>query len=230
MRIPAVIFDLDGTLVDSEPLYHEAGRRTLAAHGVAEFGWEEHLRFVGVGTGDTLRTLRAEHGLAAPVEELLAQMDGHYLRLAAGAAPLPGAVALARALADAGHPLAVASGSSPAAIAAVLEGAGLAALFPVAVSAEEVPRGKPAPDVFERAARLLGVAAEDCVVVEDAPPGVRAALAAGMRCVAAPSVPAQADDPVFAEAGLLFGGGPEHFDARVAYAWITGEPGAAAAG
>lgn len=222
MGIPAVIFDLDGTLVDSEPLYHEAGRRTLAAHGAGGFTWEQHLRFVGVSTRDTLTALRAEYGLAAPVERLLAELDAHYLALAAGAAVCGGAVALARALAERGCALAVASGSSRAAIGAVLAGTGLADLFGVTVSAQEVARGKPEPDVFLEAARRLGVAPGDCVVVEDAPPGVRAAGAAGMRCVAVPSVPAQAADPAFAAAGLLFAGGPAEFDARAAYAWITG--------
>ncbi|MDI5966197.1 HAD family hydrolase [Streptantibioticus silvisoli] len=224
MRIPAVIFDLDGTLVDSEPLYYEAGRRTLAAHGVTGFSWERHLRFVGVGTEDTLRSLRAEYGLAAPVADLLAEMDGHYLALAPDAALLDGAVALARRLAAAGHPLAVASGSSRAAIDAALAGSGLAPLFGAVVSAQEVDRGKPAPDVFVEAARRLGADAAHCVVVEDSPPGVRAAAAAGMRCVAAPSVPARAGDEVFASVGLLFAGGPAAFDARAAFDWITGGP------
>ncbi len=221
MGIPGVIFDLDGTLVDSEPLYCEAGRRMLAARGVGGFGWEEHMGFVGVGTEETVRELRGRYGLGVPVERLLAELEGHYLELAGGAAPIAGAVALARALAERGHPLAVASGSSARAIGAVLAGTGLAALFPVTVSADEVARGKPAPEVFTEAARRLGLAPADCVVVEDAPPGVLAASAAGMRCVAAPSVREQADDPAFGLAGLLFAGGPGHFDARAAYAWIT---------
>jgi beta-phosphoglucomutase-like phosphatase (HAD superfamily) len=118
--------------------------------------------------------------------------------------------------------MAVASGSSPEAITAVLSGTGLDSWFGTAVSADEVANGKPAPDVFLEAARRLGVSPGDCVVVEDAVPGAEAAHAAGMRCVAVPSVPAQADDPAFARAGLLVRGGQAEFTARAAYDWLTG--------
>lgn len=85
-----------------------------------------------------------------------------------------------------GVPMAVASGSSRAAIEATLAVTGLDAYLPLYVSADEVAHGKPEPDVFLEAARRLGVAPESCVVLEDAVPGIRAARAAGMRCVAVP--------------------------------------------
>jgi HAD superfamily hydrolase (TIGR01509 family) len=220
---PAVIFDLDGTLVDSEPHYYEAGRRVLAAHGVTDFGWEEHTRFVGIGTRETMETLRAEYEIAAPVEQLLAEKNRSYLELAGRSTPVFGRMRrLVEQLHAAAHPLAVASGSSREAIDAVLAGAGLAALLPVRVSAEEVARGKPQPDVFLEAARRLGRSPGDCVVVEDAPPGAEAARRAGMRCVAVPYVRGTEADPGFTSAGLLFAGGQGEFDARRAYAWITG--------
>ena len=187
---PPVIFDLDGTLVDSEPLYYEAGRQVLAEHGVSGFTWEEHLRFLGVGTRETLRTLRAEYGIAAPVEQLLDEKNRVYLALAhRSVVAFPKMRRLAELLAESGAALAVASGSSRAAIDAVLTGTGLAPLFPVRVSAEEVGRGKPAPDVFLEAARRLGARPVDCVALEDAPAGAEAARRAGMRCVAVPSAP-----------------------------------------
>lgn len=220
---PAVIFDLDGTLVDSEPHYFEAGRRVLARHGVPGFTWEEHTRFIGIGTRETLQTLRREHGIEAPVEQLLAEKNRAYLALARAStetfAPMR---ALVERLHAAGAPMAVASGSSRAAIEAVLAGAGLAPMLPVQVSAEEVERGKPAPDVFLEAARRLGADPAACVVLEDAPPGAEAARRAGMRCVAVPYVPGTADDPAFAPPVLLFAGGPHSFDADRAYEWITG--------
>ncbi|RAJ56528.1 HAD superfamily hydrolase (TIGR01509 family) [Streptomyces sp. Amel2xB2] len=220
----AVIFDLDGTLVDSEPHYFEAGRRVLAAHGVTDFGWEEHTRFIGISTGETMRTLREEHGIAAPVEQLLAEKNRSYLELAGQSTSVfPGMRALVEQLHAAAWPLAVASGSSREAIDAVLDGAGLAPLLPVRVSAEEVPQGKPAPDVFLAAAGRLGVPPGGCAVVEDAPPGAEAARRAGMRCVAVPYVRGSQDDPWFASAGLLFPGGQGEFDAERAFAWITGE-------
>lgn len=89
------------------------------------------------------------------------------------------------------------------------------------VSAEEVERGKPAPDVFLEAAARLDADPADCVVVEDAPPGAEAAHRAGMRCVAVPYLTVQADDPAFATAGLLVRGGQSGFDARAVMEWLT---------
>ncbi|MEU9980683.1 HAD family phosphatase [Streptomyces sp. NPDC050856] len=221
----AVIFDLHGTLVDSEPNYYEAGRRLLADHGVTGFTWRRHTDFIGIGTRETLEILKAEYGLAAPVEELLAGKNHHYLRLArAGTAVFPRMREFVERLHREGMPIAVASGSSRGAIEAVLGGTGLDAYVTTVVSAEEVERGKPAPDVFLEAARRLGVEPARCVVVEDAPPGAAAAHAAGMRCVAVPYVPATAGDPAFRRAGLLFPGGQEEFTVRAAHDFVTRGP------
>ncbi|MEU7569604.1 HAD family hydrolase [Streptomyces fradiae] len=227
----AVLFDLDGTLVDSEPNYYEAGRRVLAAHGVTAFTWERHTDFIGIGTLETLRALKAEHGIDAPLEDLLAGKNRHYLELAsAGTEVFPEMRLLVERLHADGVPMAVASGSSRAAIETVLAGAGLSGRFGALVSAEEVPHGKPAPDVFLEAARRLGADPSACVVVEDAPPGAEAAHAAGMRCVAVPYVPSTARAPAFLEAGLLFPGGQGAFRAAEAYDFIRGREGAWDAG
>ncbi|MFF7230962.1 HAD-IA family hydrolase [Streptomyces sioyaensis] len=216
-----VIFDLDGTLVDSEPNYYEAGRRLLAGYGVPDFSWEHHTRFIGIGTRETLEILRREFGIEAPVEELLAGKNRLYLELArAHTEVFPEMRALVERLSEAGHPLAVASGSSRDAIETVLAGTGLGALLTTVVSAEEVAHGKPAPDVFLEAARRLGTDPAACVVLEDAAPGALAAHRAGMRCIAVPYVAGTADDPAFAHAGLLFKGGQEEFTARAAYDWL----------
>ncbi|HEY9373610.1 HAD family phosphatase [Streptomyces sp.] len=217
----AVVFDLDGTLVDSEPNYYEAGRRTLAAYGVTDFGWERHTDFIGIGTRETLETLGREYGIDAPVDELLAAKNRHYLELARASTPVyPQMRKFVELLHAQGTPMAVASGSSRAAIEAILAVTGLAAYLTTLVSAEEVPRGKPEPDVFLEAARRLGVPAGACVVVEDAPPGAAAASAAGMRCIAVPYVAATADDPAFRAADLLFPGGQPEFTARAALDWL----------
>ncbi|MEJ8633528.1 HAD family phosphatase [Streptomyces sp. MS2.AVA.5] len=221
-RTPSVIFDLDGTLVDSEPNYYEAGRRLLAEYGVTDFGWERHTDFIGIGTRETLEALREEYTISAPVEELLAGKNWHYLALAAASTDVyPQMRRFVELLHGAGVPMAVASGSSRAAIEAVLAATGLDAFLTTLVSAEEVERGKPEPDVFLEAARRLGAEPADCVVLEDAPPGAAAAHAAGMRCIAIPYVAATADDPAFRAAGLLYAGGQREFTARAAYAWIT---------
>ncbi|ALC24678.1 hydrolase [Streptomyces pristinaespiralis] len=222
-RTPSVIFDLDGTLVDSEPNYFEAGRRVLAAHGVLDFDWEQHTRFIGIGTRETLEILRARYALDAPLDELLAAKNRAYLELASASTDVfPQMRAFMERLSARGVPMAVASGSSRAAIEAVLAGTGLAAHIAVTVSAEEVGRGKPEPDVFLEAARRLAAAPADCVVVEDAPPGAAAARAAGMRCIAVPYVEDTAEDTAFLAADLLFKGGQREFTAEAAYGWVMG--------
>ncbi|MFB7461930.1 HAD family hydrolase [Streptomyces sp. NPDC056224] len=218
----SVIFDLDGTLVDSEPNYYESGRRTLLRHGVPDFTWEEHSRFIGIGTLETLELLKERYGIRAPVGQLLAEQNSAYLELArAGTEAFPEMRAFVERLHADGAAMAVASGSSREAIDAVLAGTGLDALLTTVVSAEEVARGKPAPDVFLEAARRLGAEPADCVVVEDAAPGALAARAAGMDCVAVPYVTDTAHDPAFAAAGLLFAGGQREFTADAAYDWLT---------
>ncbi|OKK03371.1 hydrolase [Streptomyces sp. CB03234] len=218
----AVIFDLDGTLVDSEPNYYEAGRRLLERYGVTDFGWDRHTDFIGIGTRETLEVLKEEYGIDAPIEELLAGKNRHYLELARAATEVfPEMRAFVELLHARGVPMAVASGSSRAAIEAVLGGTGLDAYLTTLVSAEEVERGKPAPDVFLEAARRLGVEPAHCVVLEDAPPGAAAATAAGMRCIAVPYVPETVDDPAFGGAGLLLlPGGQAEFTARAAYDFV----------
>ncbi|GAA4929665.1 HAD family hydrolase [Streptomyces coeruleoprunus] len=219
----AVVFDLDGTLVDSEPNYYEAGRRLLSHYGVTGFDWERHIDFIGIGTRETLAILKAEYVIEASLDELLAGKNRHYLDLAAaGTEVFPEMRAFVDRLHGEGVPMAVASGSSRAAIEAVLRGTGLDARFDVLVSAEEVPRGKPEPDVFLEAARRLGADPAECVVLEDAPPGAAAAYAAGMRCIAVPYLPSSVDDPAFRSAGLLFRGGQREFTARAAYAFVAG--------
>lgn len=218
----SVIFDLDGTLVDSEPNYYEAGRQTLAEYGVPDFSWAEHERYVGISTRETITDWRRRYGLSAPFEELLAVKNGHYLRLAGASTRVyPEMRAFVELLAAEGVPMAVASGSSAEAIGAILAGTGLDAYLRTVVSADEVAHGKPAPDVFLEAARRLRADAADCVVVEDAAPGAAAAHAAGMRCIAVPYVAAQADAPEFATAGLLLPGGQAEFTARAAHAWLA---------
>lgn len=218
----SVVFDLDGTLVDSEPNYYEAGRRTLAAYGVPDFSWVEHERYVGISTRETIADWRKRYGLSAPVEELLEVKNRHYLKLAGASTPVyPQMRAFVELLAAEGVPMAVASGSSPEAIGSILAGTGLDRYLRTVVPADEVARGKPAPDIFLEAARRLGADPADCVVVEDAAPGASAAHAAGMRCIAIPYVAGQADAPEFATAGLLLRGGQTEFTARAAYTWLA---------
>lgn len=219
----SVIFDLDGTLVDSELNYFEAGRQTLAGQGITDFTWADHEQYVGISTQETLALWKERYGLTAPLDTLLAEKNRRYLELARAATHVyPEMRKFVELLAAEGVPMAVASGSSPAAIEAILAGTGLASQLTTVVSADEVAHGKPAPDVFLEAARRLGAVPAHCVVMEDAAPGAAAAHAAGMRCIAIPYVAAQADDPAFATAGLLLRGGQAAFTAQSAYDWLAG--------
>ncbi|MET9524776.1 HAD family hydrolase [Streptomyces coeruleorubidus] len=222
----SVIFDLDGTLVDSEPNYYEAGRQTLAEHGVRDFDWTDHERYVGISTQETVADWIERYGMRASVEELFTAKNRRYLELARSSTrAYPEMRKFVELLAAEGVPMAVASGSSPEAIEAVLTGTGLDAHLRTVVSADEVAHGKPAPDVFLEAARRLGADPAACVVLEDAAPGAAAAHAAGMRCIALPYVAAQADAPEFATAGLLLRGGQEEFTAQAAYDWLLNSVG-----
>ncbi|MFD7335829.1 HAD family hydrolase [Streptomyces violascens] len=219
-RTTSVIFDLDGTLVDSEPNYYEAARQVLARYGLPDFTWEQHARFIGIGTRETLEILDRQHTLTGPVEEMLAAKNAAYLELArASTEAFPEMRKFVERLHAEGVRMAVASGSSRSAIEAILTGTGLDSFMELVVSAEEVEHGKPEPDVFLETARRLGAAPADCVILEDAPPGAAAAHAAGMRCIAVPYLPQSADDPAFATAGLLFPGGQREFSAERAYEW-----------
>jgi len=219
--MPAVIFDLDGVLVDSEPNYLAAERVLLSGYGI-DFTEDMKVPYIGMSTWEMLSRVAAEYRLPTAVPELADRKNEIYRRLAEEHTPVNEPMRrLAELLHDAGHPLAVASGSSPQALSTVLTGTGLAAYFDAVLSAEEVERGKPEPDVFLAAADRLGVRPADCVVVEDSSYGVLAAHRAGMRSVAIPYRPDLAGAEAFSLAGLLIEGGMAAADADKIFSFIT---------
>jgi HAD superfamily hydrolase (TIGR01509 family) len=185
--IEAVVFDVDGVLVDSEPVWERVRRQFTADHG-GRWPDDAQDRMMGMSTGEWSAYISADFGLAralppARVAELvIAQMTAQYER---HLPLLPGATDAVRALAGR-WPLAVASSAPAALIAVVLDASGLCPLFKAAVSSEEVPRGKPAPDVYLEAAARLGVPPGACAAVEDSSNGLRSAAAAGMAVIAVP--------------------------------------------
>ncbi len=184
--LTAVIFDMDGVLVDSEPIHFEATRALLAEHGVT-YSPEVNDNFFGCTDRDVFRLLRARYDLAPSEPELAAAWIGRVVVLLGrplqAMAGVPSALA---ALKDSGLRLALASSSAPEIIRATLTGLGLDGMFELVVSGHEVERGKPAPDIFLETVRRLGLAREACLVVEDSFNGISAAAAAGIRCVAVP--------------------------------------------
>ncbi len=186
-QIEAVVFDMDGVLVDTEHLWDEV-REELTEEWGGRYTPQAQQAMMGMSSHEWSRYLHDVVGLREPPEvineEVVRRMLGRY---ATELPVVPGAVEAVRSLASAGLRLALASSSNRELIDAVLHELDLTALFEVTVSSEEVGRGKPAPDVYLEAARRLGVAPERCAAVEDSASGIRAAHAAGMRVIAYPN-------------------------------------------
>jgi HAD superfamily hydrolase (TIGR01509 family) len=200
-EIEAVVFDMDGVLVDSEPLHVEAARRSLAAYGVG-YSDAENSEFTGFTDLEVFAILKRRHGLTPTVDELARRFaDGLIALLQRQAVPLPGVPGVLVSLRQAGYRLALASSSSLEIIATTLRTLRITEHFPIVVSSVEVGRGKPAPDVFLAAASRLGLPPSRCLVVEDSRNGVLAAKRAGMACVAVPCGVTRGQD--FAEADVV---------------------------
>ena len=180
----AVIFDLDGVLVDSERTWDEVRRAVVAEHG-GTWRAEATRAQQGMSTPEWARYLVEELGArTTPAEIATLVVKRMAARYAAEPPLIPGAVDVVRQV-SARWPVAIASSSPVILIKGFLDVTGL----PVgaAVSSEQVGAGKPAPDVYLRAAELLGVAPSDCAAVEDTTNGLRSALAAGMAVYAVPN-------------------------------------------
>lgn len=182
----AIVFDLDGVLVDSEQVWDEVRRAVVADRG-GRWQDEATTAMQGMSTPEWSAYLAGTLGARGTAEQLATAVVAAMAERYRAAVPLlPGAVDAVTALA-ARWPLAVASSSPPELIRAVLAAAGVADRFRAVVSSEEVPRGKPAPDVYLAAADRLGVEPARCVAVEDSANGLRSAAAAGMTVVAVPN-------------------------------------------
>jgi HAD superfamily hydrolase (TIGR01509 family) len=184
--IDAVVFDLDGVLVDSEQLWDQV-RVALADERGGRWSDRATRDMMGMSSPEWSLYMHEQVGLPESPEEINREVVARMLERYAGGPPwLPGAVDAVRRVAER-WPLGLASSSNRELIDAVLDAGGLTPLFAATVSSEEVGRGKPAPDVYLEAARRLGVAPERCAAVEDSHNGIRSAKAAGMRVVAVPN-------------------------------------------
>ena len=186
MKLQAVIFDMDGVLVDSEPFGFEAMRRVVARYGLG-YSEEENAEFLGRTTLESCRILKARHGLPDTAETLADfYIDGMLAQIGEGPVPMPGVPDVLERVRAGGYRLALASSAELRVIHANLSALALAPLFEAVVSGTQVARGKPAPDVFLAAADRLAMAPDRCLVVEDSRNGLLAAKAAGMRCAVVP--------------------------------------------
>jgi HAD superfamily hydrolase (TIGR01509 family) len=198
----AVIFDLDGVLVDSERIWDEVRRAVVAEHG-GTWRAEATRAQQGMSTPEWARYLVEELGARTTPAEIATLVVKRMAARYAEQPPLiPGAVEVVRQV-SARWPVAIASSSPVILIKGFLDVTGL----PVgaAVSSEQVGAGKPAPDVYLRAAELLGVAPSDCAAVEDTTNGLRSALAAKMAVYAVPNPHFPPDPEVLGQAAAVVG-------------------------
>ena len=202
--VEAVIFDLDGLILDSETPEYLAWQAVYARYGL-EFPLAGWLHNVGRNDGpfDPLVPFRREDSpaSAAAVAALWEERRDELLR--EFLTPLPGVVTLLDGVGRAGWRTAVASSSRVARVRALLAALGLSARFDTLAGGDEVAHGKPAPDVYLLAAERLRVRPTSCVALEDSENGVRAAASAGMRCIAVPSAMTRGMD--FSRADLVVG-------------------------
>jgi HAD superfamily hydrolase (TIGR01509 family) len=182
----AVVFDLDGVLVDSEAVW-DAVREQLAQERGGRWHPGAQREMMGMSSPEWSAYMHERIGLSEPPAEINRIVVERMLRrYAAGPPWIPGALAAVRRVAGS-FPLGLASSSNRELIDAVLEAGSLTGLFRATVSSEEVARGKPSPDVYLEAARRLRIDPADCVAIEDSHNGIRSAKAAGMRCIAIPN-------------------------------------------
>jgi HAD superfamily hydrolase (TIGR01509 family) len=183
--IEAVVFDLDGVLVDSEPVWEQVRRQVVAEHG-GHWAPDAQQRLMGMSTGEWARYLGEDLGVGLPPETIAAQVTGQMQARYRDRVPLmPGAAEAVRRLAVR-WPLGLASSSPPVLIGAVIDGAGLRDCFAVTMSTEQVAHGKPAPDIYLAVTRELGPRPYRCAAVEDSANGLRSASAAGLHVIAVP--------------------------------------------
>jgi HAD superfamily hydrolase (TIGR01509 family) len=198
----AVVFDLDGVIVDSEQVWDEVRERYTIEHG-GTYTDTAARDMMGMSSREWSRYMAEALGVPQTPDAINAGVLERMLERYGEAPPLlPGAVEAVRRIA-ARRPVAIASSANRELIDVVLRVTGLDGEVRVAVSSEEVPRGKPAPDVYLEAARRLGVAADDCAAVEDSHNGIRSAKAAGMRVIAIPNKHFPPDEEALALADVV---------------------------
>lgn len=180
----AVIFDMDGVLIDSQPFHYKADINTMREYGIFE-DQKFYEAFAGTTTSDRMKILKDMFSLDAGVEEMTARREQMILDIMRDekVCAIKGIPELLKSIKSKGMKTSVASSSSYELINMILSKLGIAEYFDSITSGADVKRGKPAPDVFILAAKRIGVLPDRCVVVEDSENGVKAAVSAGMTAV-----------------------------------------------
>lgn len=201
-KIRAVIFDMDGTLLDSERLSHKAW--DAAAREVGEcVTWEVFLKMVGHRSADCMRVMEEALGKELPSEKIMASARHHYAQLVAAGVPLmPGAQEMFDFARSRGWKIGVATSTRRASAREKLEHAGLWQSVDAATCGDEVAVGKPDPEIYRTTAEKLDVPAEECLAVEDSPTGFRSAFSAGCITALVPDLVAPTPDVVHSAVGV----------------------------
>lgn len=201
--IRSVVFDLDGLLVDTEPLFEEAASRLLARRGLAPVP-EVFRAMMGTPARQALQDFRAHYQLSESITELAAESYELFFEvLGQQPAPLmPGVLDLLEQLERKGLPKAIATSSTARYVERILGPHQLLPRFSFALTADDVHLGKPHPEVYEKAAARFGHAPVEMLVLEDSPNGLRAAKAAGARCIVVPHALVSVTEMTLADAIL----------------------------
>jgi len=220
--IKAVIFDLDGTLIDSEGNYFEADQILFSQYNV-DFTLAMKEKFVGFSTKKMIIELKEKFHLDESEEYLTDMHNKLYMEIAKLKTKVfPEMIKFLEMLKKDNYKVAVATGSSKMILDTIFSVTNLKDYFEIVVSSEEVPSGKPAPDIFIETAKRLGVAPENCLVVEDSQYGVEAAKRAYMSCIAVPFIVDKISES-FLMADLLYKNGMNEFNAKKAYKWLNSQ-------
>jgi HAD superfamily hydrolase (TIGR01509 family) len=200
--IQAFVFDLDGVLVDSEPVWEQVRRQVVAERG-GHWAPDAQRRLMGMSTQEWAGYLSRDLGVGLPPDQVAALVIERMADRYRERVPfLDGAIDAVRRMA-ARWPLGVASSAPAVLIETVLESAGLRPAFSVVMSTEQVAHGKPAPDIYLAVTAALGCPPPDCAAVEDSSNGLRSAAAAGLRVIAIPQPDYPPDPDALAGASLV---------------------------
>ena len=181
MEPEGLIFDCDGTLVDTMPIHFKAWSSTTKVHGLV-FPEDRFYALGGVSPFEVLRILSSEQGVKVDPKAVTREKESRYMELIAEADEIPEVMQIVRK--NYGKiPMAVASGGTPETVEGILDHCGIRHYFDAIVTSEDVEKPKPAPDTFLEAAQRINVAPEKCRAYEDADMGMKAILAAGMDAV-----------------------------------------------